>query len=31
MEFWSARGHRLLERRLCTRSAEGWTEGLVYP
>ena len=31
IEFWSDRPHRLHERRLFTRSADGWTEGLLYP
>jgi pyridoxamine 5'-phosphate oxidase len=31
VEFWSDRPHRLHERRLFTRSADGWTEGLLYP
>jgi pyridoxamine 5'-phosphate oxidase len=31
MEFWTAREHRLHERRLFTLSGEGWTEGLLYP
>lgn len=31
MEFWTAREHRLHERRLFTRSIDGWTEGLLYP
>lgn len=31
MEFWSARPHRLHERRLFTLTAGGWTEGLLYP
>lgn len=31
IEFWSDRSHRLHERRLFTRTADGWTEGLLYP
>lgn len=31
IEFWSDRPHRLHERRLFTRTADGWTEGLLYP
>ena len=32
IEFWSDRPHRLHERRLFTRSADGdWEEGLLYP
>ena len=31
IEFWSDRPHRLHERRLFTRSGEGWNEGLLYP
>ncbi len=31
MEFWTARPHRLHERRLFTRTGSGWTEGLLYP
>jgi pyridoxamine 5'-phosphate oxidase len=31
IEFWSDRAHRLHERRLFTATAEGWSEGLLYP
>ncbi|MBV9528217.1 pyridoxamine 5'-phosphate oxidase [Sphingomonas sp.] len=31
MEFWSDRPHRLHDRRLFTRSGDGWIEGLLYP
>jgi pyridoxamine 5'-phosphate oxidase len=31
IEFWTAREHRLHERRLFTRDDESWTEGLLYP
>ncbi|WP_293880544.1 pyridoxamine 5'-phosphate oxidase [Sphingomonas sp.] len=31
MEFWRDGAHRLHERRLFTRSGDGWTEGLLYP
>jgi pyridoxamine 5'-phosphate oxidase len=31
IEFWSDRPHRLHERRLFTRQADGWSEGLLYP
>jgi pyridoxamine 5'-phosphate oxidase len=31
IEFWQDRAHRLHERRLFTRTPEGWDEGLLYP
>jgi len=31
LEFWNDRPHRLHERRLFTRTGDGWTEGLLYP
>ncbi len=31
IEFWSDRPHRLHERRLFTRTQDGWAEGLLYP
>ena len=31
IEFWTDRPHRLHERRLFTRTHDGWTEGLLYP
>lgn len=31
IEFWTAREHRLHERRLFTLGANGWIEGLLFP
>jgi pyridoxamine 5'-phosphate oxidase len=31
IEFWTARPHRLHERRLFTLDADRWGEGLLYP
>ena len=31
IEFWRDRAARLHERRLFTRTGDGWTEGLLYP
>ncbi|MDB5683016.1 MAG: pdxH [Sphingomonas bacterium] len=31
IEFWRDRAHRLHERRLFVPTADGWSEGLLYP
>jgi len=31
IEFWEDSAHRLHHRRLFTRTASGWNEGLLYP
>jgi len=31
IEFWQDREHRLHERRVFTRTTDGWDEGLLYP
>lgn len=30
-EFWHDRAHRLHERRIFTRTGDGWRDGLLYP
>ena len=31
IEFWQDRAHRLHERRIFTRTDNGWDEGMLYP
>ena len=31
IEFWQDRAHRLHERRVFTKTEDGWSEGMLYP